>query len=209
MKDVQNTTASVDNLDGGVTIIPADNTQSSDNVGVLSGKTSREIIQDLLNDGCKMFRGVKVRNIRDAVLVSNSTGNDYSRLSFSIVGTIPAMVRAEDGTYSLGVSNTVYCRTSDISGAMKDNEEYAWMANEIYDKPKLANMMLNGGTIDIIQRHIKAGEEYSNPFTTSFEPRITKAEHDTIINHIVNLRLGKGGEKNAMMLARMHMESFM
>ena len=75
------------------------------------------------------------------------------------------------------------------------------MANTVVERPQIINLILNGGSIDIIQQEVKAGEPYHNPFTTKEEPEDTIFDHDTIVNYIVGVHLGKTGTKFADILA--------
>lgn len=151
------------------------------------GKTYAEIIKSLIADGWKRRNGLKVRNV-------NCTEKDnYTMVTFSVVPPIPGYVLNEDnGEYELGQTNNVYSSSYAVSGAMKEDDEMSWLANSIVDKPKFINALFNGGEIDILSREISAGEEYTNPFGSG-EPQTF--EHDTIVNLVIGLHLGKNGVK--------------
>lgn len=166
-------------------IVPSNNDVSTQNV-----------IKKLLASGCKRISSVRVKNV-------NSTEKDnYTMVSFSLGTAIKGHVSNDGGaTFEEGVSNTLFTSLFAIAGALKENDELGWMANALLQAPQALNLIFNGCTIDIVQQEIEAGEEYVNPFTTrtDSEPRVY--DHKTYINHIVDFKLGKTGERMADRLA--------
>lgn len=140
-------------------------------------------------------KGIKVKNV-------NATEKDnYTMISFTLGQDVKGFVAKDDGTFVEGERNIIFGSMFAIAGAMKEDEELSWMANHMLLHPNIVNLIFNGGTIDIVQVPVSAGEVYVNPFTTKSEPDEVTFDHDTIINHIVGIHLGKMGQKFADKLA--------
>ncbi len=152
------------------------------------------IIKALVANGGKRHKGVVVKNV-------NTTDKDnYTMVSFTTKSVLPAYV-AEDDDYVLGVSNIVYSSLYAIVGAMREDEDLAWMGNVLLQSPNAAQLVLSGATLDIVQVEYAAGETIYNPFTTKDEDEGVEYDHDCIINYIVGIKLSKIGEKFADKLA--------
>lgn len=150
--------------------------------------TYEQIIKKCIASGWVRKNNLKVKNV-------NITEKDeYSMVSFTVIPPVRGyVVDEETGEYKEGLVNTIYSSSFAIAGCMKENEDLAWLANTIVEKPKSANAFFNGGTIDIMQLDVPAGTEFVNPFASNAEP--TTFDHDTIISIIVNVKLGKNGDK--------------
>lgn len=147
-----------------------------------------KIIKECLTKGWTRKSKIKVKNV-------NVTEKDeYVMVSFTVIPPVEGYVYDEDtDTYKLGKTNVIFSSSYAIAGAMKEDENLAWLANSIIAKPAMINALMNGGTIDIISKHIAEGEEYVNPFSSDPDP-IT-FDHDTIINIIVEMELSNNGKK--------------
>lgn len=151
-------------------------------------------IKAMIANGGKRYKDVVVKNV-------NTTDKDnYTMVSFTTKSALPAYV-AEDDDYVLGVSNIVYSSLYAIVGAMRENEDLAWMGNVLLQSPNAVQLVLSGATLDIVQIEYAAGEVIYNPFTTKDEDEGVEYDHDCIINYIVGIKLSKIGEKFADKLA--------
>lgn len=156
----------------------------------------KQIVKELLGTGnCRKFNDVRIKN------VNVSEEDNYTRVAFTLGDKIPARIANENGEYVDGERNILFSSTFALAGILKENEDYAWMANTLVENPKAINIILNGGTIDILQQKIAEGEPYHNPFTTREEVEDVVFDHDTLINYIVGVKLGKTGQKYADVLA--------
>ena len=113
-------------------------------------------------------------------------------LTFVVEPPVPGYVINENGDYVEGTTNNIYSSTFAVSGVLKETEDLGWLAQNIIAKPKLANHIFTGGTIDVIYKKIAEGEEFANPFSSSAEP--TEMSHDTYIYYITNLHQSKNGD---------------
>lgn len=158
--------------------------------------TYANVIKKLIASGCKSIKSVRVKNV-------NYTEEDnYTMVSFNIGTPVEAFVSNDGGvTYERGKTNIIFTSTYAIAGALKEDEELGWMANALVGNPKALNLIFNGGTIDIIQQEVVAGEEYKNPFSTRTDAEPQVYDHNIIINHIVGFKLGKVGSAMALRLA--------
>lgn len=155
--------------------------------------TQKEIVTELLKNGAKKINDVKVRN------VTITPQENYVRVSFTVEQPIPAYVQQEDGTYAEGVSNVVFASTFVISSVFKNNAELMFCANHIAQNPQAISPILSGCVLDIVSEPVAAGQEYKNPFSSNEDTVVI--EHDTIINHIIDIKLSTFGKKMLDMLA--------
>lgn len=169
--------------------------QANENVNEVNN-SYQNVIRKLIADGCKRLNSIKIKNV-------NFTEKDnYTMISFSIDKPIKGFISEDGGvTYTEGNTQLLFTSLFAIVGALKEDEELGWMANCLLENPQALNLILNGGSVDIIQQEIPAGVEFTNPFSkrTDLEPQVY--DHDIIINHIIGFKLGKTGMKMADKLA--------
>lgn len=153
-------------------------------------------IKKLIAAGCKRINSVKIKNV-------NFTEKDnYTMISFTLSTPIRGFVSNDNGiTYQEDMTNTLFTSLYAIVGAIKEDDELGWMANALLDNPQALNLIFNGGSIDILQQEIAAGEQFTNPFSTRNDAAVQVYDHDVIINHIIGFKLGKTGEKMAARFA--------
>lgn len=147
----------------------------------------KEIVASLIKEGCHRENRLTVRSV-------NTTKMDnYTRLGINLNRQVPAMLSDDNGVYSKADSNIIFSSNFAIGALLKDNEETAWAANVLIEKPKVMAMILTSATIDIIQQEVAAGEPYTNPFSRTGVEQIF--DHDVIINHVVKITLSNTGMK--------------
>lgn len=153
-------------------------------------------IKKLIATGCKRINSIRIKNV-------NFTEKDnYTMISFTLSTPIRGFVSNDNGiTYQEGMTNTLFTSLYAIVGAIKEDDELGWMANALLDNPQALNLIFNGGSIDILQQEIVAGEQFTNPFSTRNDAIVQVYDHDVIINHIIGFKLGKTGEKMAARFA--------
>ena len=157
----------------------------------------KQIIKNLMSTGnCRRLSDIRIKNI------NTEEQDNYTRVSFTLQDKIPARVSKDEGlTFEDGERNVLFSSTYALAGVLKEDENLAWLANHLRENPKAINVILNGGSIDILQQRVAEGEKYHNPFTTREEVEDTVFDHDTIVNYIIGVRLSKTGAKFADMLA--------
>lgn len=162
-----------------------------------SNDSFKQIIKNLMSTGaCRRFNNIRIKNVNTEEL------DNYCRVSFTLADKIPARVSKDEGlTFEDGERNVIFTSTYALAGSLKENEDLAWIANPLRENPKAIGVIMTGGSIDILQQRVAEGEKYHNPFTTKEEVEDTVFDHDTIINYIVGVNLGKTGQKFADMLA--------
>ena len=153
------------------------------------GDTYKQIINKLISGGAKKFNNLKIKNVN---ILDNDT---YVRVSITVVPNVPAYIAGE-----LTESNVIFTSLFALTAVLKNNEDYAWMANTLLERPNILPLILCGGTINILQREYEAGEEVPNPWSTrETEPRVY--DHNVIVNDVIDITLGKAGTKMADKLA--------
>lgn len=178
MKDVQTTTQE----------------QVSVQVDNANVSTFNNAIKSLLAKGATRINNLKIKNI-------NTTDMDnYCRVSFTLTSPVKGFVSNDNGlTYEEGKTNIIFLSLYGIAGAVKEDENLAWLGNQIIENPKRLEVIFSGATVDIIQEFIPANEEFVNPFSSNPTPSIY--DHDIIVNHVVKFKLSNNGKDMAKMLA--------
>lgn len=151
-----------------------------------TAKSYDEIKKELIKDHGKPIKRI-IKNVNYEIL------DTYTRVSFTLRENVKGFRANEDGDFVLGGTNIIFSSIYAIAAMLKEDDELAWLGNEVITNPKLLNLLCSSATIEIIQQKVEEGEEYINPFASNPEP-IT-FDHDTIINHIVGITLSKVGEK--------------
>jgi len=144
----------------------------------------QEVVRTLLKNGAKRIDNIVVKGVTVA------RKENYDRLSLSLAKPVRGFVQ-EDGTYTEGETRVIFVSTFSVGAILGDNEDTAFAKRKLLARPKLLELVLSYAKIDIIQEEVKANEEYKNPFATDPEPWIP--DHDTIINHVINIELGRRG----------------
>lgn len=146
----------------------------------------KEVIAELLKNGATRVNGLKVRN------VSVTRCENYVRVGLTLDKSVKGMVTKDNGvTHEEGETNVIFVSLYGITSILKDNDEAAFAANHIIENPDALSVVLSRATINILQEPIKTGEEYKNPWSTNAEA--TVFDHDTIINHVIDITLSDFG----------------
>lgn len=143
----------------------------------------KSIIEQLLKQGSKMVKNVIIKNVTITPM------ENYVRVGLTLDRPISGYTADADGNYTLGETKVIFVSLFSIAANLRDNEEASFAVNHMIKKPTASEVLLNGATIDIIQESVKAGSEYHNPWSEG--DTIVTFDHDTLINHVVNLRLTK------------------
>lgn len=162
-----------------------------------SATTFMEVVKNCIVNGAKRINGLKVKNIN---FDEDYEDKSYIRISFTVDRAIPGFVTNDGGaTYEKGNVNVVFTSSFALAGLIKENEDLAWMANTIANKPKALSLIFSGATIDILQMEYPTGTPVVNPFSKNTEGQIY--DHDVITNNVIAIKLSKSGERFADKLA--------
>lgn len=158
-------------------------------------KTVKQVIAELMADGCKRFSGIRVRSAK-------ATEKDtYTMVSLSLDKPIPGYVANPDtGVFEMNETTIVFASSYSLASILKESDETAWAANQLVANPKGLEVILAGAKVDIIQQEVAGDELYKNPFSNSSNEG-EAIGHDTIINHIVKIELCPQAKKMLNMLA--------
>ena len=154
---------------------------------------TKKVINTLLKAGAKRINDLKVRN------VTISREESYTRIGLSTDTEIDGFLSDENGVYTPGKTTLVFVSSYSIASQFKDNDDTAFAANHIVEHPEALQVLLSRATFDVIQEKVKAGDSWKNPWSDSGDER--KYDHDTIINHVINIRLSPMGNKMLEALA--------
>ena len=157
-------------------------------------KTNKQVVAELLAKGCNKIAGIRVRS-------SIVTPKDnYVMVSLSLERGIPGYVSDGEGVFTKGETATVFASSYSIASVLKDNDETAWVANQLIQNPKGFEVILAGAKVDLVQEEVAADEIYKNPFSSS-DVDGQSLGHDTIINHVVKIEICQKAKQMLNMLA--------
>lgn len=157
-------------------------------------KTNKQVVAELLAKGCNKIAGIRVRS-------SIVTPKDnYVMVSLSLERGIPGYVSDGEGVFTKGETATVFASSYSIASVLKDNDETAWVANQLIQNPKGLEVILAGAKVDLVQEEVAADEIYKNPFSNS-DVDGQSLGHDTIINHVVKIEICQKAKQMLNMLA--------
>lgn len=147
------------------------------------------IIKGIIAAGGKKLPGIRVKN-------ANFTEKDnYTMVSFTLANKVRGYVRDEEtGVYKEGMTNVIFTSLFAICGALKEDDEKAWIANHLLNHPTALPLLFAGSTIDIVQTEVAAGVTYRNPFSIRDNVEGVSYDHEIIINNVIKVRFGKMGE---------------
>ena len=147
------------------------------------------IIKGIIAAGGKKLPGIRVKN-------ANFTEKDnYTMVSFTLANKVRGYVRDEEtGVYKEGMTNVIFTSLFAICGALKEDDEKAWIANHLLNHLTALPLLFAGSTIDIVQTEVAAGVTYRNPFSTRDNVEGVSYDYETIINNVIKVRFGKMGE---------------
>lgn len=155
----------------------------------------KNVIESLIKAGAKSVKNLKVKNV-NVVPQEN-----YVRVSLSVDKAIRGFVAQEDGTYKESESKVIFVSLFSIVAQLRDDENVSFAVNHILNHPEAVMVLLSGAQIDILQEDVTAGQEYTNPWSEKENATATTFEHDTIINHIVNVKMTERAYKMLEKLA--------
>ena len=142
----------------------------------------KEVIAQLLKNGSKMVKDLQIKNVTVA------PQENYVRLGLTLNNPVEGMVTKDNGvTYEKGETKVIFVSLFSIISLLKDNDDAAFAANHLTQHPEAMNVILSRAKIDIIQEPVVSGQKYKNPWSDNTEA--TVFDHDTIINHVVELKL--------------------
>lgn len=153
---------------------------------VESNSTFDEIVKSLKKK-CGSPRKCIVKNVNFEDMET------YRRVSFTLRNAIPGYRQNANGDWVKENTNVVFSSAYAIAGLLKEKDELAWLGNVILANPNSMNLLFSAAELTIIQQEVASGEEYTNPFSTNADP--TTHDYDWIVNHVVDIKLSKVGEK--------------
>ena len=141
----------------------------------------KEIISQLIKSGAELVKDLKVKNVTVTPL------ENYVRVALTLDKEVKGMVSEDGVNYTEGETKVIFVSLYSITSLLKDNDDAAFAVNHMVKHPDSMSVVLSRATIDIIQEKVSAGQEYKNPWSESAEA--TVFDHDTIINHITEIKL--------------------
>lgn len=141
----------------------------------------KEVIANLIKNGAEPIKGLNVKN------VTITPCENYVRLGITLSSPVKGMVSEDGVNYEEGTTNIIFVSLYSITSLLKDNDEAAFAVNHFLKHPESMSVVLSRATIDILQEPVVSGQEYKNPWSDSADA--TVFDHDTIINHVTDIKL--------------------
>ena len=142
----------------------------------------KEIIAELLKNGGKSVKDLKVKN------VTVTRCENYVRLGITLDKPVTGMITKDNGvTYEEGETNVIFVSLYSITSLLKDDDNAAFAANHLVEHADSMSIVLSRATLNIIQETVEAGTEYKNPWSDNAEA--TVFDHKTIITHVIEINL--------------------
>ena len=157
---------------------------------------TKEIIAQLIKNGAKRITDVKIKNVTVTPM------EEYTRLSFTLDKEVDGFRANEDGTYEPAKTKIIFVSAYSIGAILKEDDDAAFAANHLIKHPDALAMILSRATISIVQESVEEGVEYKNPFASD-TANTTVFDHNTIINHVTDIKLSDFGIKRLERLADM------
>ena len=156
---------------------------------------NEEIVAQLIKEGAKEVKNVTIKNVTVTPM------NEYVRLGLTLDKEVDGYKAEDDGTYTPSKVKVIFVSAFTIAALLKEDDDAAFAANHLLKHPDALAMIMSRAQINILQQPVKAGEEYKNPWSDNADS--ATFDHDTIINHITNIKLSDFGIKRLDRLADM------
>lgn len=149
----------------------------------------QEVVRTLLKNGAKRIDNAVVKT------VSVNRQENYDRVALTLAKPVTGYIlNQETGEYEKSDDvRTIFVSSFSLGAILADNEDSAFAKRYLIERPKLLELCLSYAKVDILQEAVEANTDYVNPFSSATEGRTI--DHDTIINHVVAIELGKRGIK--------------
>lgn len=154
----------------------------------------KQVIEQLVKNGAKAVKNLKVK------CVNLLPKDNYVSVSLSLDTPVRGYVSQDDGTFAEGERNLVFVSLFSIVAQFRDNEDASFAVNHILAHPEALSVLLSGAMIDILQEDVVSGQEYHNPWSSN-QDNVSVFDHDTIINHLTNIKLSERANKMLEKLA--------
>ncbi len=154
----------------------------------------KQVIEQLVKNGAKAVKNLKVKG------VNLLPKDNYVSVSLSLDKPVRGYVSQDDGSFTEGERNVVFISLFSIAAQLRDNDDAAFAVNHILSRPESLAVLLNGATIDILQEDVVSGQEYHNPWSSNAD-NVSVFDHDTIINHLINIKMSDKANKMLEKLA--------
>lgn len=154
----------------------------------------KQVIDQLLKQGSKKVSNLTVKN------VTITPQQEYTRLALTLDKSVRGYHDDGSGKYEEGEVNVIFVSAFSVGSILKDDEEAAFAVNHLLTHPEGLGIILSRAKIDIIQEEVPAGTEYKNPFASD-ESKTTVFDHNSIVNHLINIEISDFGKTRLDRLA--------
>lgn len=150
---------------------------------------TKEVIKSLIANGAKKVENLQVRN------VTVTPQENYVRVALTLDKEVDGYRDKGDGTYEEAKTNVIFVSLYSLTSMLKENDDAAFAANHIAKHPDAISLVMSRAKIAILQESVVSGQEYRNPWSSNSNAEATVFDHDTIINHVVDIEISQFGLK--------------
>lgn len=145
-----------------------------------TSKKVQSVVENLVKNGAKVLAD------KFTVLNVNLKEEDnHTRMTLTLDNEFEQMVKQDDGTRKLQMSNILFTSTYSVAGLMKQDPALALAAGHCLEHTNAFKAVLAGAKLTLLQEKVKEGTDYVNPFSNS--DTTTHIDHDTVITHIIGI----------------------
>lgn len=159
-------------------------------------KDSKQVIAELVKNGAEIVNDIIVKS------VTVKEKEEWAQVILKVNKDVLMNVLNEDGEYTLGSGRTIFCSSFSIGAILGDMPEVALFKRMIMSTPEALETILSFAKISVLQEKVAEGTEYVNPFSSTGHTSVI--QHDTVISHIIDIKLGVEGEDFIDMLRVEH-----
>jgi len=115
--------------------------------------------------------------------------DNYVRISLTLDKSIPSYVYDKNtDDYVKSEHNIMFTSTFALFATLKDNEDAAFTVSYFAEHVEALNVIMSRARVTVVQEEVEANVEYKNPFANE-NSEATVFDHNTIINHIISIKL--------------------
>lgn len=159
-------------------------------------KDSKQVIAELVKNGAERVNDIIVKS------VTVKEKEEWAQVILKVNKDVLMNVQNEDGDYTLGSGRTIFCSSFSIGAILGDMPEVALFKRMIMSTPEALETILSFAKISVLQEKVAEGTEYVNPFSSTGHTSVI--QHDTVISHVIDIKLGAEGEDFIDMLRAEH-----
>lgn len=145
---------------------------------------TKAVVNKLKSEGAKEVVA-KVKNV--TVTVEET----YTRVALTLDKEVDGYRQNDEGNWEKGKTNVIFTSLFALIAMLKENDDAAFAANHLLKHPDAMSVVMSRSEVTVLQEAVTSGQVYKSPWSENAEERTF--DHDTIINHVVDIKLSDFG----------------